>query len=342
VHRQKRGDFDDEIESMGGRIYRMCPLYPQYFIKYKRKLKAFFKEHREYKIIHSHMSELGYFALREAKKQNVPVRIAHAHSAPSFGNLGLKEQIKKIVREYFRKNIVAVSTHLFTCSYSSAIWLYGEKNKNRFVMMNNAVDAAKFKFNTEVREIIRDKLNIRNKLVVGHVGRFSETKNHSFLIDIFNEIQHLQPESILLLLGEGELKEKIQNKVKKYGIENKVLFLGKRDDVNELLQAMDILIFPSFFEGLSVTLIESQAAGIPCLVSKEGITPQTKITDCLHFLSLEENSEIWAAKAIRLACLGHKDTFDEIMRNNWDIHANAQWLTDFYVNCDQENERGKL
>lgn len=328
VHRTERGVYDDEIESLGGKIYRMCPVYPQNFPKYKRMLKSFFDEHTEYKIIHSHMSELGYYAFIEAEKHGVPVRICHAHSAPK------EKDLKMIVRYYFKKKMMPYTTHMFTCAEESGIWLYGKKNKNNFVQMNNAIDAEKFRYNTEVRKKIRNELNIKDELVVGHVGRFIKTKNHTFLIDIFEKILKSRPDSKLLLVGQGELETQVKDYVKTKGIENNVKFLGARNDINDIMQAMDVFLFPSLFEGLALVLVESQAAGLNCFTSDKVVTQLAKITPNLTYLPLEKQSDYWAKTIIKSQDnYKRDDTYEEIKKNNYDINDNVKWLTDFYLTC---------
>ena len=333
VHRLERGAFDDEIESFGGQIYRMCPVYPQNFYKYKKLLKEFFNTHTAYKIIHSHMSELGYFAFKEAKKQNIPVRICHAHNTPVFLLMGWNERIKGFARWYLKKNIIQYSTHLFTCSVDSGKWLFGKENIDRLTVMKNAVCANSMRFKPEVRTLIRKELNIENNFVIGNIGRFNEQKNHTFLIDIFYEIQKLKENSVLLLVGEGILKPEIEKKVNQSGLEKKVFFLGVREDVNELLQAMDAFVLPSLFEGLAMVLIEAQASGLKCFTSKDLVTTEAKVTDLLEYIPLNEKPEVWAQKILDFDYeKKREDKYREIVDEKWDIHSNVKWLTDFYLN----------
>ncbi len=170
VHRTERGAYDDEIEAMGGRIYRMCPIYPQNFAKYKNMLKVFFDEHPEYKIIHSHMSELGCFAFIEAQKHGVKVKICHAHNAPVRESMNIKEKAQLIFRDYFKKKMLPYSDFLFVCGEEAGLWLYGKENKDKFIMMNNAVDAQKFRFDEEKRQKTRAELSLGDKFTILNVG----------------------------------------------------------------------------------------------------------------------------------------------------------------------------
>ena len=325
VHRDQRGDYDDEIESLGGRIYRMCPVYPQNIVRYQKMLKDFFNEHNEYRIIHSHMSELGYFAFKEAHKHDIPVRICHAHNAP----VGFDSKI--IFRDILKNLIKPYTTHKFICSEPAGEWLFGKKNKNEFVQMNNAVDATLFRYNENVRKEVRRELGINDSTVlIGHVGRFNTQKNHKFLIEIFKEINRINADSVLVLTGSGNLEDKIRNQVKEMDLEGKVIFTGVRSDVNRLLQGFDVFLFPSLFEGLSVILIETQASGTPCLTST-AVSRQTEISDVIDFYPLEESPANWAKKALELSNRDKKDTFNQIADSGYDIKTNAQWLESFYL-----------
>lgn len=331
VHRQERGAYDDEIEAMGGKIYRMLPIYPQNFNKYKKMLSKFFVEHKEYRIIHSHMSELGYFAFKEAREQGIPVRICHAHNAP------ISWDVKMIMRTYMKKMMIPYITHMFTCSYDSAVWLYGKKYENSFIQFNNAIDSSKFRYDYEKTKRIRSEFGLENKIVIGHVGRFNKQKNHERLLKIFFEIKRKCDNSVLVLVGDGDLKKYIEKRAIELNLKDSILFLGIRDDVDKIMQIFDVFLFPSLYEGLGIVLIEAQAAGVPCLTSAKVVPNEAKITDLLHFISLEKSNNEWAEQCISLIQPRY-DTFDEIVAAKFDIKSNAKWLEEFYLN---EYERTK-
>ena len=331
VHREQRGAYDDEIERMGGRIYRMCPVYPQNFSRYKRDLRTFFRAHPEYKIIHSHMSELGYFAFREAERQGVPVRICHAHNAPHGFDA------KMIIRTYFKKRMMPYLTHLFMCGEESGKWLYGEKNKSRFIMLNNAIDAAVYSFNASKREEMRRQLDLTDELVVGHVGRFNPQKNHPFLLDIFTSLLKKEPDAVLLLVGGGADMPKIQAKVQEFGIAEHVRFLGVRSDVADLMQAMDVFVFPSLYEGLPVTMVEAQASGLPCIISDK-VPPECILTDGLvNVMPLSASPEAWAEKILTMRAVPRTDRREEIAAHGFDITTEAVRLQDFYLDAYEQH-----
>ena len=325
VHREQRGAYDDEIEALGGRIYRMCPIYPQNFARYRRDVAAFFAAHPEYQIIHSHMSELGYFAFRAAAKQGVPVRICHAHNAPHGFDL------KMVMRTYFKKRMMPYLTHLFMCGAESGRWLYGAKNERRFLMLNNAIDAAAYRYDAAKRAAVRRELGLAEELVVGHVGRFNPQKNHPFLLEIFAALLKREPNAVLLLAGGGDDLPKIRAKAQTLGIPGRVRFLGVRSDVADLMQAMDVFIFPSLYEGLPVTMVEAQAAGLPCLISD--CIPQecVLIPDLVTPLPLTAAADTWAETALALRATPRTDRRPEIAAHGFDITSEAEKLQEFYL-----------
>ena len=331
VHREQRGAYDDEIETLGGRIYRLCPIYPQNFARYKRDLRGFFQAHQEYKIIHSHMSELGYFAFREAEQQDVPVRICHAHNAPHGFDA------KMIVRTYFKKRMMPHLTHLFMCGEESGKWLYGEKNKSRFIMLNNAIDAASYTYDLSKREELRRQLGLADELVIGHVGRFNPQKNHPFLMDIFAALLKKESNAVLLLVGGGEGMSKVQEKIQELGIAEHVRFLGVRSDVADLMQAMDMFVLPSLYEGLPVTMVEAQAAGLPCIISDK-VPPECILTEGLvDVMPLSASPGAWAEKILAKRAIPRTDRRAEIAAHGFDITTEAVKLQEFYLEAYEQN-----
>lgn len=331
VHREQRGAYDDEIEALGGRIYRMYPIYPQNFARYKRDIRVFFKDHPEYRIIHSHMSELGYFAFKEAAKQGVPVRICHAHSAPHGFDM------KMVMRTYFKKRMMPYLTHLFMCGEESGEWLYGERNKSRFVMMNNAIDTAAYAWSPARCKKVRHELNLEGVYTLGHVGNFTQPKNHSFLLEIFAALLKKEPNAVLLLVGGGTDMQRIQAKAQTLGIAEKVRFLGVRSDVTDLMQGMDVFVFPSLYEGLGIALIEAQTAGLPCVVS-DTIPHEAYLTDLVDSESLSAPAEKWAEKILAKQAIPRTDRRTEIAAHGFDITTEAVKLQEFYINAyEQKN-----
>ncbi len=332
VHRLERGAYDNEIESMGGRIFRMCPIYPQNFRKYKKMLREFFDAHPEYRVLHSHMSELGCFAFTEAEKHGVKVKICHAHNAPVRESMNLKEKGQLIFRDYFKKKMLPYTDHLFICGEEAGNWLYGKENKDRFVMMNNAVDAGQFRFSPAVRNDVRKAMGLNDEFVILNVGRFNPQKNHTFILDIFKEIKAIHKNSVLLLAGNGTLENEIKEKCRTLGLDDSVRFLGLRSDIDRLFQASDIYLFPSLYEGLPVTMVEAQSSGIKCFIS-DVIPQQCVLTDDVTLLSLDKGAAYWAEQITAFKDgYNRKDRYEDMIKANFDITANAEWLCDFYTN----------
>ncbi len=189
-------------------------------------------------------------------------------------------------------------------------------------------------FDAQVRKRVREELDINDKaLTVCHVGRFDKVKNHSFIVDIFAEILKKRPDAQLLLIGDGVLRAQTEQKVHEKGLDTQVKFLGVRRDVHELLQAFDVMLFPSLFEGLPVTLVEAQSAGLPCVIS-ENIPNEVIITDLVEQMSLAEPAARWAERVTAAGSKGHDKTiYPQIVTEaGFDIKKNAQWLQDFYLN----------
>lgn len=323
THRDGKKDYDDEIQELGGKIYHLPPLNPFDKRGYLKKLDEFFREHREYKIVHSHLDCMSAYPLRAAKKYGVPVRIAHSHSTSEE-----KKDLKYLIKLYSKRKIPSYATELFACSEKAGKWMFENKE---FTLMKNAIDCDKYLYNKDVATKVKKELGIEDKFVVGHVGRFSIPKNHKFLIDIFQQIYAQNSDAVLLLVGEGILMDEIREKVKECQLDEAVKFLGLRDDVERIMQAMDVFVFPSLYEGLGIVVVEAQVAGIPCVIS-EAIPEEVRITDEVCFLSIESNPEIWAEEVLAF----HKQKIrktDLIETSGYDIKENTQWLLEKYQEC---------
>lgn len=277
----------DEIEKLGGKVILISP-YQKVF-KYQKELKKIFKENN-YKIVHSHINTLSIFPLMAAKLANVPVRIAHSHSTSNK-----KEWKKNLLKQILKPFSKIYATDYMCCSELAGRWLFGNKtyDKGKVYLLNNAIDLEKFSYNEEIRKKKRKELGIKNnQIVIGHIGRFVAQKNHTFLIDIFNEFHKKEKDAVLLLIGQGPLMNKVKDKVNNLGLSDSVKFLGQRSDVNELYQAFDIFLLPSLYEGLGMVVIEGQVAGLPCICSTE-VPPVAKISKKCKFIRLKDDEKIW-------------------------------------------------
>lgn len=313
-----------EIENMGGRIIEVPP-YQQIF-KYIKTLKKIFKDN-DYKIVHSHLNSLSVFPLYCAKRVKVPIRIAHSHSTTNK-----KEWKKDLLKNVLKRFSKLYANQYFACSEHAAKWLFGKRtfSKGKITIIHNAIDVEKFKYNEKTRKEIRERLNIENKLVIGNVGRFMKQKNHDLLIDIFNEIHKYNKDTVLLLIGEGPLENEIKQKVNELGLEKCVCFLGVINNVNEYMQAMDVFLFPSLYEGLGMVLVEAQTAGLKCITSTE-VPREVKLTELVEFIPLREPIELWKNSVLENIDTNRETKVTSSIRNkNYDIKTESRKIVEKY------------
>lgn len=328
VHRDERGDYDDEIEKLGGQIYRFPNIKPGHYQKYFKQLDEFFKTNKGYRVVHAHINENSGFVLRAAKKYGIPCRIAHSHLAD------LKLDYKYPFRLYGRHHLTPNTNYFYACSKQAGQWLFGSKvSQDDVYVMPNAIDLNEFQFDEIRRQQMREDLELTDELVIGHVGRFNPQKNHMFLIDIFNEIQKQHDNSVLLLVGEGYMFDQVKQKVVDLGLSDKVQFLGLRKDISSLMQAMDIFLFPSLFEGLPVVMVEAQAAGLCCITST-GVTKETNITGAVEFIDLKLSAKEWA-NLILTKDYSRQDYYELLTQEGYSSRQSVQALSQFYLSFYQ-------
>lgn len=324
VHEERECDYDKEIESLGGTIYRVPRYNILNYFSYKRKCDDFFKEHKDYDIVHGHIGSCANIYLSVAKKHNL-ITIAHSHAssfAPSLYSL-----VFKIMT--YRTRYIA--DYFFACSKQAGIDRYGKNiaNKENFFIIKNGIDVKKYQYSAKRHNDLKIKFGLENNIVYGHVGRFAKVKNHSFLIDVFNEISQKEKNAILLLVGRGPLEDKIKEKVKALGLSNKVMFLGIRNDVDDLVNLMDVFIFPSTSEGLAITLVEAQSADLPCIIS-DTIPCDGIISEKVVQLSLTESPKRWAEIILEKSCTVRKDVSYKICDAGFDVLTALMNLCQIY------------
>jgi len=326
VHSTLEGDYDKEIKELGGNIYNL----PKYTIlnhfQYKKEWNTFMREHPEISIIHTHVRSSASVFLKIAKSHNIPT-IAHSHSTSNGG--GIQGFVKNITQFPIR----FIADYFFSASDKAGVWLFGKKivNNVNYSVLNNAIKSEDYIFNQNQRDTIRNELGIQNKFVIGHVGRFHESKNHFFLLDIFKEIYETNKESILMLVGDGLLKEDVVNKISRMNLTKNVLLMGVRDDVNKLMQAMDVFVFPSKFEGLPVTVIEAQATGLPVVLSDQ-ITKEVSITELTKFISIDKEANVWKNEILNsYNRVERKNMEKEIIKSGYDVKTTVIKLQNFYL-----------
>lgn len=262
----------------------LCPPY-QKLAKYLKFLKRLFRE-KKYRIVHSNINTLSIFPLYAAKKVGVPVRIAHSHSTSNP-----REWKKNLIKNALRPFSKVWATDYFACSELAGRYLFGNKafDKGEVKIIRNAIDVEKFKFDPEARKKLRKEIGIADDdFVIGHIGRFVEQKNHRFLIDVFAEVKKKEEKAKLVLVGQGPLREEIEQKVKDLGLEKDVCFLGQRSDTNKLYSVFDVFCLPSLYEGLPVVGVEAQANGVSCVFS-DRITKETVVNKNVELIDIDNN-----------------------------------------------------
>lgn len=322
MHRAEPSFFDQEILDLGGRIYRLPAIRPDSFLSYRRALATFFREHREYRVVHAHNNAYSMFVLREAQKNGIPVRIAQSHCA--FPRLG---PVKRITYDYCRARINRYTTQAFACSTPAGEWLFSGAP---FEVFPNAIHAERYRFDPVIREQVRQELGLGDGFTVMHVGRFDAVKNHSFLLDAFAGVLEREPEAKLVLVGDGILRAEIQSRVDAEFPQGAVIFTGVRRDVARLLQAADVFAFPSLYEGFGIALVEAQAAGLPCFKS-DTITDDCVVTELLRSLPID-SPEVWTDAVLAARGALRTDRLADIQASGYDIAAAAKKLTRFYFN----------
>ncbi len=325
--------YQDEITAMGGKIYCVSNVKKRPG-KFEREFADILKTGRYETVYVNMLSAANIVPLKVAYREKVPKIIAHSHNTQAPGRLRnfLHQRNLPAVKKY--------ATDYWACGKEAAVWLFGEGGLKEAVIIQNAIEVEDFLFCQAARQKMRRELGISdNTLVLGHIGRMEEQKNHKFLLEIFRAVFSEREDAVLLLIGDGKLKEELKEQARRLGIDGKVLFLGRRNDVKLLLSAMDIFVFPSLYEGLSVTAVEAQCAGLPCIVS-EGLSADTAITEHFWRVSLEKSPDEWAQRILKTEKNLHKTANNDKIRKRmietgFDIQTEAERV--YRLLC---NERG--
>lgn len=313
--------LEDELKKLGVTIYKV-PTNP---IQYYRFVKNLLKTNN-YDFVHVHKNSAANIVLPlMVKKYTNSKLIVHSHNTnPSGGS-----KLAVVLHKLNRNKLIKLSDYRLACSDTAAEWMYGKDYKDKQVeIIKNGIIAKDYLYDPKVRKTMRKQLGLEGKFVIGHVGAFREQKNHQFLIDLFSKINI--PNAELVLVGDGPFKNKIEDQVKSLKLENKVKFLGSRNDVNNILQAFDIFIMPSLWEGLSIAAIEAQASGLPILVS-QNFSKETKISDLIAYLSLDQ-PEKWIDYIQNWfdTCHVRKSSLQEINNSGYDMQLSSQIIREIY------------
>ena len=311
--------FDDEIEALGGHIFRSSVREDNKVFNYLLDLEQFFKAH-PYPVLHGHFSGFGAFYNHAAKKHGVAVRIGHSHNTQTEKSLtGLADAVLSSFLKYS-------ATHRFSCGEKAGRALFGNRS---FEIYPNGIEVDRFLYDPQRDVDTRARLGLADAVVYGHIGRFTQQKNHEFLLDIFAEIAKRQPEARLLLAGDGPLLPAAEQHAAQLSIEDKVLFAGIQKDTPGLYSAMNAFVLPSLFEGFPVVLVEAQASGMPIFAS-DAVSPEAALTESVQFLPLSAGAEGWA-KAILENGDKRRDNRKTLFDAGYNTADTAQRLQEFYL-----------
>lgn len=329
---QNKCHFEDEINSLGGKIYRVPLLRMGNPLPYIKSVSAFFNEHPEYQIVHSHTSSKSVFPLWIAKKKGVPVRIAHSHSSQS--EIGINGR----VRDCLKIPLKSVANHYLACGTEAAIWLYGKKyhEKGKIQIFPNVIECKKFVYDTNIREEYRRKLGISNDtILLGCTARFCYPKNQTFAVDVLIELRKKNINSMLLLVGDGEERPMLESNISKSGLGDFVIFSGVVPNVSDYEQAMDVFLMPSFFEGLPLSLIEAQISGLKCFAST-GVPQEADKTGLVSFIPLDKGPRYWSEQIVHQIPYTRRSFLHEMQEAGYDAETSAKKLQDYYLHLIQK------
>lgn len=324
-HTERRCAYDDEIESLGGRIFSIPRFKGYNLIGFHRAWVNFLREHPEWHTIHIHQFTLGSQIAFAAKCAGVKNRIIHVHSvgwkAPLYTFLGIHSRLN--VAGFAR-----TANHLLACGQLSGEFFYG---KRPFTIQPNAIDVEKFKPNDKIRTAFRHKCGFDpDSLVLVHVGRFIAEKNHLFILEILSVLLKNNIKARLLLVGDGDARQATEKRAIELGLNDKVVFAGLQSDVYNWLQAGDVFVLPSLVEGLPVCIVEAQASGLPCVMS-DHLDKSVNISGQVYFESIKSHAERWGQLIKNIKTRNKNQIHNSIELSQYNIHNAKNWLEEFYL-----------
>lgn len=325
----KNDNYPDRVKALGGKVY----LIDTYMRKGKlftslKQTNQFFKTHK-YDILHAHSSSKAVFVMWYAKKYGIKTRILHSHCTQFV----VQGKISLALANVLKIPTLALTTDYYACSPEAGSFLFGEKalRQGKITIAHNGIETSSFCRNDEIRDRIRKELDLMDSFVIGNVGRLRPQKNHTYLMDIFKAVSDMDSTAVLVCAGNGELEDCIKEKAKRLGIADRIKFLGFRNDVNDIMQAFDLLVMPSLFEGLPVTGVEAQAIGIPALFATT-ITKDAAILPESSYLSLNDTPEVWAKRILQYKEIDrYSNAHQFIVNRGYDIKIETKKLEKFYT-----------
>jgi glycosyltransferase involved in cell wall biosynthesis len=333
VHGEKTGMLEEEFREMGSKIYHVKPK-KEGLLQNLSQIRKIIYSQPKYDVIHCHQNLISFVPLYFAKKAGINARIAHSHTTFSGKGTG-----REFINSVFRFLLKINANQFFACSVDAAKCLFGEKKyiEDKVDIIPNAIDESFYRFNPLIRNKVRRELHIEDKFVIGHVGRFSKEKNQKFVLQIFKEIYQLNKNSVLLLIGDGELEQETKQLASSFSASKNIVFLGLRKDVNCILQAMDCFILPSLHEGFGIVLLEAQAAGLKCFAST-AVPRVTNVAGLVDFLELNAGSNHWAECILNYQHVyERKAQTQKFIASNYDIRQASNYLEKLYLNLFNSN-----
>lgn len=321
-----KGEYEQEIGALGGRVIRFdCKV--NHIRAFVKELKLLLKSEK-YEIVHSHILFRSAFVLKVAKECGIKERIAHSHTT----KIDVKYNYLKIIYQFFmRRALNKYATLKVGCGRDAGLFLFGHSFDKSGIIIKNGVDVEKYKYNPIVRKRVREELGIMDDILLISVARLFPVKNHQYMIKIIKKLKQNGVKAKLLVVGDGYLKKELLQIVKKEKLENEVIFTGSRSDVADLLQGADFFLMPSLFEGLPLSMIEAQAAGLYCLAS-DNVTREVDITEQVCFLHLDEDVGNWCKYIKSKAEYSRRDTAKIVREKGYDLNSNFRWVEKMYIN----------
>ncbi len=328
--------FEDEMLALGGRVFRVMVSQHQSMMKSRTALMSFFRDHPEIQGIHVNANFPYALPLKYAAENGVQLRILHSHNAgtaASHDHDDLAHTLIWCLREWQTRHQISRYPNLYcACSKAAAEYMFPGKP---FTWVRNGINTVHFAYDEVVRSATRAELHIApSTSVIGFCGRFRTQKNPLFLLDVFAEYHRMVPDSLLMLVGIGELRSLMDERIEQLGLKDSVLYMGWQRHLSPYYQAMDAFLLPSLYEGLGIVYVEAQCAGLPCFASADAVPPEAKVTDLLHYVSLKESAEQWAHEMRdALEKTGERqNSADDVRAAGYDIRDVAARLQDLYLN----------
>lgn len=332
---------DDEIRSLGGRVYRIAPY--QRIIHNMLDIRKLCVDNH-YLVMHAYNSTMNVFPMFVAKITGVPVRISESLS------MAHEREFKTVLKKLLKHMSKWFATHYMSCGEDCGRWQFGNKlfDAGKVSVFKTVVNTKFNKYDSKVRECTRKEYGLEGKMVIGHIGRFVPQKNPLFLLDVVAEVFKREKDAILLLIGDGDLKEEMHKKIEKLGISNQIKYLGRREDIQQFYNAMDAFLLPSLYEGLPVVGLEAQSCGLPIFFSTE-VTTEASVCELGHFLKLSDSPEKWAVELIKVMkdnMLVRKSRAEDVAKAGFDSASEALRLQKYYMDVLKEakgkTENGRI